>query len=293
MKVRILSVITILILFFTGCDQVEEKEKVGVNIVTSFYTTYVFTKNITKDVPNVNVENMSDNHSGCLHDYHLDTKDMKKIENADVFVINGAGFESFLEKVYEKEDLYLTDASEDLDLIQSKYEDKPNEHTWLSISNAILQVDKIATKLTEIDKDNADKYIENKDLYIERLKQLRNELRESLYDVNKDIKIVTTHDAFAYFANDFDIEITDVIEREEGQSPTQKEMKAIIDNIKENDVCGIFIEPDYSNKLAQTIANESNVKVYTLDSITSGDGNIYDYENKMKQNIETIRESIK
>ena len=293
MKVRILSVITILILFFTGCDQVEEKEKVGVNIVTSFYTTYVFTKNITKDVPNVNVENMSDNHSGCLHDYHLDTKDMKKIENADVFVINGAGFESFLEKVYEKEDLYLIDASEDLDLIQSKYEDKPNEHTWLSISNAILQVDKIATKLTEIDKDNADKYIENKDLYIERLKQLRNELRESLYDVNKDIKIVTTHDAFAYFANDFDIEITDVIEREEGQSPTQKEMKAIIDNIKENDVCGIFIEPDYSNKLAQTIANESNVKVYTLDSITSGDGNIYDYENKMKQNIETIRESIK
>lgn len=293
MKVRILSVITILILFFTGCDQVEEKEKVGVNIVTSFYTTYVFTKNITKDVPNVNVENMSDNHSGCLHDYHLDTKDMKKIENADVFVINGAGLESFLEKVYEKEELYVIDASEDLDLIQSKYEDKPNEHTWLSISNAILQVDKIATKLAEIDKDNADKYIENKDLYIERLKQLRNELRESLYDVNKDIKIVTTHDAFAYFANDFDIEITDVIEREEGQSPTQKEMKTIIDNIKENDVCGIFIEPDYSNKLAQTIANESNVKVYTLDSITSGDGNIYDYENKMKQNIETIRESIK
>lgn len=293
MKVRILSVIIILILFFTGCDQVEEKEKVGVNIVTSFYTTYVFTKNITKDVPNVNVENMSDNHSGCLHDYHLDTKDMKKIENADVFVINGAGLESFLEKVYEKEDLYLIDASEDLDLIQSKYEDKPNEHTWLSISNAILQVDKIATKLAEIDKDNADKYIENKNAYIERLKELRNELRESLYDVSKEIKIVTTHDAFAYFASDFDIDIVDVIEREEGQSPTQKEMKTIIDNIKENDVCGIFIEPDYSNKLAQTIANESNVKVYTLDSITSGDGNIYDYENKMKQNIETIRESIK
>ena len=236
---------------------------------------------------------MSDNHSGCLHDYHLDTKDMKRIENADVFVINGAGLESFLEKVYEKEDLYVIDASEDVELIQSKYEDKPNEHTWLSISNAILQVDKIATKLAEIDKDNADKYIENKNAYIERLKKLRNELRESLYDVNKDIKIVTTHDAFAYFANDFDIEIIDVIEREEGQSPTQKEIKDIINNIKENDVCGIFIEPDYSNKLAQTIADESNVKVYTLDSVTNGDGDIYDYENKMKQNIETIRESIK
>ena len=291
MKLKYLAII--FILFLTGCGQVEKEEKESFNIVTSFYTTYVFAKNIVKDIPNVNVENMSDNHSGCLHDYHLDTKDMKKIENADVFVINGAGLESFLEKLYEKEDLYVIDASEDVELIQSKYEDKPNEHTWLSISNAILQVDKIATKLAEIDKDNADKYIENKNAYIERLKKLRNELRESLYDASKEIKIVTTHDVFAYFANDFDIEITDVIEREEGQSPTQKEMKAIIDNIKENDVCGIFIEPDYSNKLAQTIANESNVKVYTLDSVTNEDGDISAYENKMKQNIETIRESIK
>ena len=68
-------------------------------------------------------------------------------------------------------------------------------------------------------------------------------------------------------------------------------MKNIIENIKNNDVCGIFIEPDYSNKLASTIALESNVNVYTLDSITSGDGSLEDYENKMRKNIETIKES--
>lgn len=293
MKIKYFLVSIMLISILTGCGKVETKQDEALNIVTSFYTTYVFTKNITKDIPNVNVENMSDNHSGCLHDYHLDTKDMKKIENADVFVMNGAGLESFLEKVYEKEGLFVIDASKDLELVQSKYEDKPNEHTWLSISNAISQVDRIGNELAEFDKDNAKKYIENKDLYIKRLETLRDELKESLADTNKDIKIVTTHDAFAYFAKDFDIEIVDVIEREEGQSPTQKEMKSIIDNIKANNVCGIFIEPDYSNKLAQTIASESNVNVYTLDSITAGDGNIYDYEDKMKQNIDTIRESIK
>lgn len=291
MKCKYLVVALLLVL--TGCGKVEKEETDSFDIVTSFYTTYVFAQNIAKDVPNVTVQNMSDNHSGCLHDYHLDTSDMKKIENADVFIINGAGLESFLEKVYEKEDLYVIDASSDIELLQSKYEDEPNEHTWLSISNAILQVEKIGNELADIDVANRDKYLENKANYIERLKKLKNELRESLYDVNKDIKIVTTHDAFPYFADDFDIEIVDVIEREEGQSPTQKEMKNIINNIKDNDVCGIFIEPDYSNKLAQTIANEANVNVYTLDSITSGDGNIYDYENKMKQNIETIRESIK
>lgn len=291
MKCRYLVVALLLVL--TGCGNVEKEETESFDIVTSFYTTYVFAKNIAKDVPNVTVQNMSDNHSGCLHDYHLDTSDMKKIENADVFIINGAGLESFLEKVYEKEDLQVIDASDELELLQSKYEDEPNEHTWLSISNAISQVEKIGNELAKIDEANRDKYLENKKAYVDRLKSLRNELRESLYDANKDIKIVTTHDAFPYFADDFDIDIVDVIEREEGQSPTQKEMKNIINNIKENEVCGIFIEPDYSSKLAQTIANEANVNIYTLDSITSGDGNIYDYENKMKQNIETIRESIK
>ncbi len=291
MKCRYLVVALLLVL--TGCGNVEKEETESFDIVTSFYTTYVFAKNIAKDVPNVTVQNMSDNHSGCLHDYHLDTSDMKKIENADVFIINGAGLESFLEKVYEKEELQVIDASDELELLQSKYEDEPNEHTWLSISNAISQVEKIGNELAEIDEANRDKYLENKNAYVDRLKSLRNQLRESLYDANKDIKIVTTHDAFPYFADDFDIDIVDVIEREEGQSPTQKEMKNIINNIKENEVCGIFIEPDYSSKLAQTIANEANVNIYTLDSITSGDGNIYDYENKMKQNIETIRESIK
>lgn len=291
MKYKCLVFVMILLLF-TGCGKVENENNETFDIITSFYPTYIFTKNIVKDIPNVNLENMSDSHSGCLHDYHLSTHDMKKIENAEVFIINGAGLESFLEKVYDKEGLEVIDASSELTLLPSLYEEKTNEHTWLSITNAILQVEKIGNELSKIDEANRDKYLENMDSYIKRLKSLRNDLREDLYLVEKDIKIVTTHDAFPYLAQDFDIEIVDVIEKEEGTSPTQKEMKSIIENIKDNEVCGIFIEPDYSNKLANTIAVEGNVKVYTLDSITSGDGSLEDYENKMKRNIDTIKESV-
>ena len=281
-----------MLLLLTGCGKVEIEETETFDIVTSFYPTYIFTKNIVKDIPNVNLENMSDSHSGCLHDYHLTTRDMKKIEDAEVFIINGAGLENFLEKVYDKDSLEVIDASSELELIPSLYEEKINEHTWLSITNAISQVEKIGNELSKIDETNAAKYLENTNAYINKLKTLRNELRESLYSVEKDIKIVTTHDAFPYLAKDFDIEIVDVIEKEEGTSPTQKEMKGIIENIKENSVCGIFIEPNYSNKLATTIANESNVNVYTLDSITNGDGTLEDYENKMRENINSIKGSI-
>ena len=284
--------VLLVILLVTGCVKNEEVNNESFNVVTSFYTTYVFAKNVTKDIPNVNVKNMSESHSGCLHDYHLDTKDMKQIEEADVFIINGAGLENFLDKVYDREGLKVIDVSENLELLDSKFTDEPNEHTWLSITNAISQVETIGNELAKLDIDNADKYLGNTREYVNRLKSLRNELRESLYEVKDDIKIVTTHDAFPYFAEDFDLEIVDVIEREEGESPTQKDMKNIIDNIKTNDVCGIFIEPDYSSKLAETISREGNVNVYTLDSITSGNGELDDYENKMRNNIKVIKDSL-
>lgn len=291
MKFRYFILLGIVLL--TGCGKTKEVSNDSFDIVTSFYTTYVFAKNITKDIPNVNVENLADSHSGCLHDYHLNTKNLKMIEDAEVFVINGAGLETFLEKVYDKEGLAVIDASSDIELLSNTFGDEPNEHTWLSITNAISQVEKIGNELAKLDEKNADKYLENTRSYMERLKTLRNELRESLYEIEKDIKIVTTHDAFPYFAEDFGIEIVDVIEREEGESPTQKEMKEIIESIKENDVCGIFIEPDYSSKLAQTIASESKVNVYIIDSITSGEGNLDDYENKMKSNINVLKSSLK
>lgn len=290
---KLFGLIIALLFLFTGCGQVKENKDENLDIITSSYATYIFTKNITKDIPNISVANMSDNHEGCLHDYHLETRDMKRIEDSDILVINGAGFESFLEKVYEDKDLVVIDSSENIELLTDKFSDDPNEHTWLSITNAISQVEKIGNELIKIDSENESKYFENMTKYVEKLKSLRNELRETLYDAKQEIRIVTTHDAFPYFAEDFGIDIVDVIEREEGESPTQKEMGTIIENIKDSGVIGIFMEPNYSEKLATTIAKEGNVKVYVLDSITSGEGNLDDYENKMRENINVLKESMK
>jgi len=290
---KFLYLILAVLVFFTGCtNNTEIKEDNNFNIVTSFYPIYVFTQNIVKDIPNVNVKNMSNEHDGCLHDYQLTTSDMKLIENADAFVINGAGLETFLEKVYTtKEDLEVIDSSENINILLGKFSDENNEHIWLSITNAILQVKNIGEQLAKLDSEHADLYLNNTNKYVKELENLRNELRESLYDY-EDIKIVTSHDAFPYFADDFGFEIVSVIEKEEGASPTSKEMQEVIDIIKTEEVKAIFIEEDTSSKIADTIANESGAKVFELDTITSGDGNLDDYENRMRDNIKVIKESL-
>ena len=235
---------------------------------------------------------MSNEHAGCLHDYHLTTTDMKLINDADVFIINGAGLETFLEKVYTvQEDLEVIDSSDNIELLSEKFSDEDNEHIWLSITNAIDQVKNIGESLCELDKDNESLYLANVNAYVKRLENLRNELRESMYDYT-DVKMVTSHDAFPYFADDFGFEIVSVIEKEEGTSPTSKEMQEIIKVIKDNEIKAIFIEKDASTKIADTIGNESGAKVFELDTITSGEGSLFDYENRMRENIKVIKESL-
>ena len=68
-----------------------------IKIVASFYPMYIMAKNVTRDVPGVSVENLTPPMTGCLHDYTVTTNDMKKLADAQVFVANGAGMESFLD----------------------------------------------------------------------------------------------------------------------------------------------------------------------------------------------------
>jgi len=281
-----------LLIFLTGCVRTNTDNVDEFNIVTSFYPIYVFTKNITKDIPGVTVTNMSSNHDGCLHDYSLTTTDMKSLSRADAFIINGAGLEEFLEKAYEANtNLNVIDSSEDINLIKNANSDKYNEHIWLSITNAISQVKNIGNKLASLDNKNASLYIKNTDEYVKKLESLKLELEESVKE--DDIKLITSSDAFNYFAEDFGFKVLAVIEKSEGAAPSSQEMKDIIDVIKKNNINSIFVEKDSSTKVADTIANETNSAVYALDLITSGDGEFTDYEIRMRENIKAIKESGK
>ena len=178
-------------------------------IVTSFYPMYVATINITQGVDGVEVHNMTKPQTGCLHDYQLMTEDMKTLENADAFVINGAGMEDFMDKVTEQQkNLKVIDASRGIKLIHDEEGDNP--HVWLSVTDAIQQVRNIADQLKEADPAHSDAYEKNAAAYIEKLTSLKTEMHAALDNVpHKDI--VTFHEAFPYFAEEFHLNIIGVV----------------------------------------------------------------------------------
>ena len=89
---RILSMLTVLVLFPVFAA--------GETVVTSFYPIWLLALNLADGVPGLEVRNLAAPDTGCLHDYQLQTGDMKTLAEADLFLVNGAGMESYLDLVY-------------------------------------------------------------------------------------------------------------------------------------------------------------------------------------------------
>lgn len=303
MKTKLTKILTIVFaasMLLTGCNNsAESNNSIESNnkltIVTSFYPMYISTLNIVKDIPDVEVINMTAPQTGCLHDYSLSTKDLKTLNSADIFVINGAGMESFLDDVIDEySDLKIIEASNGISLIEDTDHDV-NPHVWVSISKNIEEVSNIAKELSAFDPNHASEYEANADAYIAKLENLRTEMHAALDNVNnKDI--ITFHEAFPYFAEEFNLNIAGVIEVEPDSEPSAKEVENIISIINEKNIKALFTEPQYSSKIADTIAKETGASIYTLDPIVTGDANedaYDDYIVKMQENLNTLKEALK
>lgn len=276
-----------------GCGEKVDDGKL--KIVTSFYPVYLETINIVGEIEGVEVVNLTKPQTGCLHDYQLTTEDMKTLETADIFVVNGLGMEDFLEKVIEtQKNLKIVDASNSEEIYLLKEGEEVNPHVWLSVTYAMAQVKAIQRQLCELDPAHADIYKKNALHYLNELTTLRDEMHLALDNLpHKDI--VTFHEAFPYFATEFKLNIAAVIEREPGTEPTPQELADTIKTVNELPVKVLFTEPQYSPKAAETIARETGAKIFTLDPVTTGESkfeNRQDYQNKMRQNMKTLQEAL-
>lgn len=296
---RILALMLCIMLMITvllgGCTGRDISADPKFTIVTSFYPMYIAAINVARDIPGVRVVNMTKAQTGCLHDYQLTPQDLKLLEQADAFVVNGAGMEAFMVDVLKQQKkLKIIEASQGITLIKNA-DGTDNPHVWVSISNAIKQVDAIAKQLSAADPAHASAYARNALAYSQKLGTLKTKMHLGL-DSIKTRDIITFHEAFPYFAQEFGFNIVAVIEREPGTAPSPKELEATINIVLKSGVKVLFVEPQYPAKAAETIALETGAKIYDLDPAVTGviraDG-YDDYIRVMEQNLATLKEALK
>lgn len=287
----VLAIIAVLVILNINKNNRTNKDDEAVKIVTSFYPMYIIAENITDGAENIELVNMADVNVGCLHDYTLTTEDMKKVENADIFIMNGLGMESFIEKILtSNQDMNIIDSStEAQNVILS--EDGVNAHIWTSIDNYILQVKYISKELINKNQENAEVYQKNTDEYVQKLEELKNEFETKLQNLDGK-KAICLNEVFEYMGQELGMEMTTIATDHEESTMSADMLSSIIDKVKQENIQIIIIDKNDNKANAETIANETGAKILELNSGMTGELDKDAYINQMRENLNVLEKLI-
>lgn len=198
------------------------------------------------------------------HTYEPTPSQMKQVAKADLYVMNGAGLEFWMDRVHQvNQSIVLVDSSNGVKII-SESGGEPDPHTWISLRNAAVQVKNICDGLIQVNPENAGYYIRNRDAYLQKLQALDAAFNQTFASKEKMIFIVH-HPAWTYFARDYNLTEVPLMENE--KEPGPKYLAEVIDLARKNNITTIFVEPEYNPKSAEVIAREMNASIVVLDPL--------------------------
>lgn len=255
----------------------------SLNVVTSFYPMYIAAENIIGDCEGVELQNLSEPQTGCLHDYQLTSEDMKLLSLADVFIVNGGGIESFLTDIAEEyPDLVIIYACDDLELLED------NAHAWMSPADYRIQVQTICEGLSDADADHAEVYRKNSDEYLAKVLALQEEYQD-LASGLEDMPVILFHEAYEYVAEEYGMEVAGIMDLDEERQVSAGEVAQILTAIEEDGVSVILAEELYGKEMGDLMESETDVTVIYLDTLTRGDYDADSYLEGMRSNLELLR----
>lgn len=296
-------------------------------LVTSFYPMYILGRNLVQNAQGTVVENLTEHHTGCLHDYQLTAKDMKLLGEADALLINGAGMELFLEQIYRSyPELAVVTATQGIELLagvehhhehaehkeyaeheehaehaeheghaehaehEGHEEHEGNGHVWMDVARYRIQAKQVCDALKKLNASQAEAYETSYSIYDRQLEQLEAEVA-ALARQTKDIPVVLFHEAYVYFADSLSMEILGVLALDSETVPSAGEIAEIIEEIRYHKSALVLIEEAYASH-AKKIEEETDAVIVYLDPLVTGDGALDSYLTGMRKNLDRIRESL-
>ena len=302
-KTPILLCILVLLLSLPSCAPAREEARL--TVVCTTYPIYLFASSITQGVEGVAVERLDTGSTSCLHDYTLSMADMKRLERANIIVINGADLEEFLEDALAASDAAVIDCSEGVELLESlshhhDEEDRSHDghdhghwdpHYWMDPANARIMAANLRNNMVLLDPDHAAEYESNAVRTEKILLHVEEETRTLVekYPLQGVPGLITFHDGFQYFAKAFHLPLLASIEEEAGSEASAHEIVEITELVKEYGIPVIFTEVNGSDATANAIRRETECRVDRLTMLMDGpDSDLETYCSGITGNLEAI-----
>ena len=227
------------------------------------------------------------------HDWEPTIKDVQQMQQSNLIIINGIGFENWVDSLDENNyQGTIVDTSVGiLDEIpdEKNTDNLTDSHIWLNPVYAKIQVQNISSAFSNADPENETFYHANAEKYIEKLNSLDSRIRNELSGCNHDF--IAFHDAFSYFADEYDLNQHTIIASNNSHGEvTAKTLENVISTAKKLNIKVIFSEENVSTKTSEIIANEIGGKVLILSPLeVVSDGT---YVSKMSENLENLKEAL-
>uniref|UniRef100_UPI003AF5CFB1 metal ABC transporter substrate-binding protein n=1 Tax=Campylobacter fetus TaxID=196 RepID=UPI003AF5CFB1 len=241
-------------------------------VLTSFTILADIAKNVAKDSANVNSLTKMGTE---IHGYEATPKDILKAKKADIIFYNGLNLELWMDKFLsnaKKPSYNLSDGVTPILISDGGYKGKPNPHAWMSIKNVQIYIKNIVEIFSRHDPKNADIYAKNADEYIKILNDLDSKFKAEFAKVPLEQRyLITSEGAFSYLTKEYDLKELYIWSVNSDEQGTTKQIKNLVDKIKNSEAKVIFSESTISPKPAMTIANESGIRyggVLYVDSLS-------------------------
>lgn len=293
---RWIAALLVLLLFLPSLAGAE-------TVVTSFYPVWLLTRSLTEGIDGLDVVNLAEHVSGCLHDYALQNSDMAVLSGADALLINGAGMESFLPVITSAyPDLPVIDATAGLPFLtesgvvefgEAEDGDEVNSHLWLDPQRAAGMAANLANGLILLFPRYEQQITENLDACTSRLLELDGTLRDMLSGTER--KVIIFHEAFPYFAEACGLSVAAVVNKEPEDTLSTAQLARVAELIKAEKDMPLILKSAEADPSVDTLKNETGVPVCELDPLTSGPEEPprdY-YESVMILNMEALLDSIR
>lgn len=226
------------------------------------------------------------------HVYSPTPADVKKIAGARLIVVNGLGFEGWLPRLVQSSGSKARIVTATDGIAPLRLGSAADPHAWQSVGNARSYVANIREALSTADPANAGQYRTNADAYLAKLDALDREVRESIAKLPPERrKVISTHNAFGYFAASYGIEFIAPLGVSTEAEPSARDIARIITQVKQAKIRAVFLENVTDPRLMQRISAETGARVGgTLysDSLTGEKGDAPTYIEMVRHNIKVL-----
>lgn len=230
------------------------------------------------------------------HEFQATPRDAIRVAEANLLIINGRGYEAWLEKSLEAggRERLIVDASAGIEALPP---DDP--HLWMNPRNVVTYVENIRDGLSEVDPAGRSTYAANAQAYAGELRELDAWITSEVAAIPVERRVlITNHDALSAFAEAYGFEIAGVVIPgfSSGAAPSAQQLTELIATIRALGAPAIFLDVSENQDLAQQIAAESGARVVTglyVETLSEADGPAPTYMGMMKHNVRLIVDALK